>query len=353
MSLHALRFLGLGPDADERAIKRAYAARLKTTRPDEDPEGFQRLNEAYQAALAWRQRHPPGGDDTGTASSPRPAEPDDDRFSDPQPFLDAVVVDDAPAATSADAETNARLPTAPPTGDDRFRRPPPGMPQSRPAFPEPSAPPPPHDEQREAQRLAGQRVRQDDLVRFHYACFELAANASPEGFRAWLIAQPLLLSLQYKARIGRSLLEAFAHERPPVRHDNFAVFCAFFGFDDIGSGHDALALQGLADDMDLLWRAAGGGRPGTRITLPSDERGWPRFGTERGHALIAEASPGRAIPNCAGHGRGRTSCSARCSWSANDASPSCCRPSTKTPGRPAPIASSPASGWTRRPASAR
>ena len=51
----ALRELGLGPDADERAVKRAYAARLKATRPDTDPEGFQRLNAAYQAALAWVQ----------------------------------------------------------------------------------------------------------------------------------------------------------------------------------------------------------------------------------------------------------------------------------------------------------
>ena len=58
MTPHALRLLGLGTDADERAIKRAYAARLRTTRPDEDPEGFQRLNEAYQAALHWARQQP-------------------------------------------------------------------------------------------------------------------------------------------------------------------------------------------------------------------------------------------------------------------------------------------------------
>ncbi len=32
--------LGLDEDADERAVKRAYAQRLRSTRPDEDPEGF-------------------------------------------------------------------------------------------------------------------------------------------------------------------------------------------------------------------------------------------------------------------------------------------------------------------------
>lgn len=43
--------LGLAADADERAIKRAYAQRLRTTRPEDDPQGFQRLHAAYQAAL--------------------------------------------------------------------------------------------------------------------------------------------------------------------------------------------------------------------------------------------------------------------------------------------------------------
>ncbi|WP_431703414.1 J domain-containing protein [Pseudomonas sp. BR20] len=47
--------LGLAPDADSRTIKRQYAALLKKTRPDDDPEGFQRLREAYEAALAWSQ----------------------------------------------------------------------------------------------------------------------------------------------------------------------------------------------------------------------------------------------------------------------------------------------------------
>ncbi|MEH6350672.1 J domain-containing protein [Pseudomonas sp. 3JA] len=49
--------LGLTPDADERSIKRAYARLLKIYRPDENPNEFQRLREAYEASLAearWR-----------------------------------------------------------------------------------------------------------------------------------------------------------------------------------------------------------------------------------------------------------------------------------------------------------
>lgn len=44
--------LGLDADADTRSIKRRYAQLLKQHRPDEDPEAFQRLREAYEQALA-------------------------------------------------------------------------------------------------------------------------------------------------------------------------------------------------------------------------------------------------------------------------------------------------------------
>ena len=56
--------LGIAPTRDEAAIKRAYAQLLKKHRPDRDPDGFIRLREAYEMALAGGEQYNTFADDT-------------------------------------------------------------------------------------------------------------------------------------------------------------------------------------------------------------------------------------------------------------------------------------------------
>ena len=48
-----LELLELPPHADERAVRRAYAMRVKAIDPAADPVAFAHLREAYEAARAW------------------------------------------------------------------------------------------------------------------------------------------------------------------------------------------------------------------------------------------------------------------------------------------------------------
>lgn len=49
---HCWKLLGLDQTDDQRAIKLAYAEKIKTVHPEEDPEGFKALQEAYRDALS-------------------------------------------------------------------------------------------------------------------------------------------------------------------------------------------------------------------------------------------------------------------------------------------------------------
>lgn len=81
-----LELLSLPPHADERAVRRAYATRVKLIDPATDPAAFARLREAYEAARAWAadEEH---GVEQEAAAAPPPA------LSEPVPSVDAPSAD--------------------------------------------------------------------------------------------------------------------------------------------------------------------------------------------------------------------------------------------------------------------
>ena len=47
----AFQVLGIAETKEEDRIRQRYLSLLKDTNPEDDPEGFKRLREAYEAAL--------------------------------------------------------------------------------------------------------------------------------------------------------------------------------------------------------------------------------------------------------------------------------------------------------------
>jgi hypothetical protein len=95
--------LGLeAPSADLATIKRAYAARLKRTRPDDDAEAYQALRQAYERAQQWarwehEQRPEPGPESAG---GPAPAVAQTSAATAQEVAADVAEAGDAAAALS-------------------------------------------------------------------------------------------------------------------------------------------------------------------------------------------------------------------------------------------------------------
>ncbi|HKT41477.1 MAG TPA: J domain-containing protein [Rhodanobacteraceae bacterium] len=200
--------LGIAADADERTIKLAYAKLLKLTRPDDDPEGFQRLNQAYQRALKIaRSRGAAVALRRGQASS--------------RPMIATLNLsaNAPPTATPRVTQTGEPAPAAP-------SRPPPILVQPA---PEPAAPRP--------QRPVF------DAQAFLAEYRSVSAAGGANALSRWLMDYPAFWHLPTKHAAGQWLLRILFESPEAMPEGCFTATSEFFHYEDAISGVDPLALR--------------------------------------------------------------------------------------------------------------
>lgn len=224
----AIDALGLPATADARAIKRAYAARLKTTRPDDDPAAFQQLHETYQAALAWAADTALGVEDAVPACTPEGSR------------IDAPVT---PGLSNRHQVTRTRPTLAECIHDPALEA--------------------------ELERWQDQVHLQDCAKRILMAAQEM----SGPDFAAWLGALPELWSLELRPQIAQVIASRIAHDGVPLSDAPFNALIACFSDDEdndlryvLWTGRVMAIVLGQSSDLLAHWMAQ-------RVTvLPDEER---------------------------------------------------------------------------------
>lgn len=90
--------------SDKKLIKRAYAKKLKTRKPDVDPEGFQELRRAYEIALQYRDfayyEESPDHDESSDSSSDSEESPTENSAIQSDLKSEPLVLEDEPDESS-------------------------------------------------------------------------------------------------------------------------------------------------------------------------------------------------------------------------------------------------------------
>lgn len=189
----AFELLGLPPDADAASIKRAYARLLHTTRPDEDPDAFQRLHAAYKMALAH-------------------------------------VTQTAPPAVSA----------------------PPVVRQEERHRPDTAAPPIPSPPQSDAARTVA--VPSVNLGALANDVIRAAMEAQDGSALFHLLQQrPEFWSIQVKQQAAQLVLQRLFQQPQPISANGMDALLRFFDLDHVLSGINPVALQALRVRQRTLW----------------------------------------------------------------------------------------------------
>lgn len=293
-----LEWFGLPSDADEREIKRAYAKRLKTVRPDTDPAGFQQLHDMYQHALAWRQHvveqapaEPIRTEPEAPSPPPQPVAPPTEAPSQPRaplppqpappsvPHLPQAPQGQHPSQSSPvppqPSPAPPSLPHAPrPPQAPVQPSPPPRVPAPAPLPPKTPAPPrgqwhPVQFTQPVAAEPPAPRFDPDAFVADY---LDTAVCADAANVQGWLQQRQELWSLRTKHEAGRAVLQRLFRDPPPISMSTFEATLQFFDLDHALAGIDPLQLQKLRVAMQERHALVKNIGPGTQSWGASRQR---------------------------------------------------------------------------------
>jgi hypothetical protein len=235
--------LGLSEDADRAQIKRAYARELRLARPDEDPQAFQQLHEAYVRCLELAA--PEDAADFSHADMPAAA------------FDDISLQFDAPALQPLDA-IDPQWPAALPSTLWRYSHR--SEPHEAPRWPASAidiALTPPEDE------------AAFDLDQFTRELFRYQARHSPGQLDAWLRAHPALYNLERKEAVGQHVLE-FLCDGPTLYMHPLEVILRFFELDGLHPGRPW--MHAAVDELRERARSTGTDFSELRFAQPDPRR---------------------------------------------------------------------------------
>ncbi len=223
--------LGLSHDADGPTIKRAYARLLKLNRPDEDPLGFQRINEAFQACLA-HARYVAMAEASATEIEP-------EKIASEHSGIDQEDLGIAASMAGLNRAAHLNQGSAPHQSagnDDEILV---------------------RDRQQQwldvepAPQTADEGIARSEARSFDLSAFvdELLHRDSedPTVVRAWLVGHEALYSLELKEALVAPLVQQLLERQTRMSVDGLAAVLHFFHLDSVHNGHPWLteAIEAL------------------------------------------------------------------------------------------------------------
>ncbi|MCL7714759.1 J domain-containing protein [Stenotrophomonas mori] len=275
----ALEILELDPGADERTIKRAYARLLRSNRPDDDPDAFQRLHQAYQAALNWHRHQQEFEQDEFAWEAHMDAEPARESVALTQEAVQDVTLSGGQPRSPRPASTTLHGVPSHTLEEDPALEP-------VTAFQPVSVPLP-----------------QIDVEALVARIIDAAQTLPDTELGPWLEQCPELWSIRGKSDAGARLLGRLQQPEIAMNGASFDLIVTTFGWDEVSNHVDPDMLKALGGTLHARWLLLAGNEAqlalllltgdGDPVSLAEARRCRMRLVRpwHRGRALLSAARP--------------------------------------------------------------